>query len=131
MILMILSKSFANLQRLFKICCRKVHWDCITWDISRAYLGYTSGISWTFLEHILNRSWTDLGYITGIPWVYLRHNLGWLSRLVVKIVVKIVVIASTSASSVSIFGIFDLQSGCDLDSIRNSWDVRMQNHSVL
>ena len=86
--------------------------------ISWAYLGHIfSNAQWAYLvrslayhRHVLGISSTYLGHIFGIS----QHMLG-ISRLVVKVgcqdglsrlVVRIAVISSPSASSVSIFGIF-------------------------
>ena len=69
--------------------------------ISLAYLGHISGLSLAYVGHFSDQFgqlfFGYLGHIGGISWAYLDD---WLP--VVKIVVKIVVIAS----SVSIFGIF-------------------------
>ena len=59
--------------------------------ISWAYHQYIFGISCAYLQPYIQ------AYLQAYLWVYLRHKL---------IVVKIVVIASPSASSVSIFGTF-------------------------
>ena len=60
--------------------------------ISRAYIHQNIfGISCAYLQAYIQ------AYLQAYPWAYLRHVL---------IVVKIVFIASPSASSVSIFGIF-------------------------
>ena len=86
-------------------------------SISLAYLGYILGISWAHLRHISDISRAYHGHIMGISWACLWHILGIslillsivLSRLVVRIVVKIgcqYCSSSPSASSVSIFGIF-------------------------
>ena len=61
------------------------------------------GISWAFLRTNLEANFGYIGHmwhILGIYWAYFWHY--WLSRLVVNNVV----IASSSASGVSIFGIF-------------------------
>ena len=97
MILMILSKSFANPQRLFKIYCQNVHWDCITWDISKAYLGHISGIPRGYLGHSLGISWINLGHILSISLAYLGYILGitwvacqdWLSRLLLRLLSRL------------------------------------------
>ena len=88
-----------------------------------AYFRYIFGISWAYFGHILGIFWLYLGHILGISQAYFRHILviilgiswayisrchDWLSRLVVKIVVKIEVISLPSPSSVAIFGIFQV-----------------------
>ena len=89
------------------------------------YLGYISayGISWAYLRKIfdifsgcLGNIWRYIWYIFGISSAYIWQTLARMglsiiwgiswARLVVKIVGKIVVITSHSASSVSIIGIF-------------------------
>ena len=81
--------------------------------ISWAYLGHILGISLAYFEHILGKSRVYFGHILGISWAYLGHILvkvgsqDWLLRSDVKIgcqdFVKIIVNASPSASSVSVF----------------------------
>ena len=71
------------------------------WGISLAYVGVISGILFAYLRHILGISQVYLGHISGI-----RHIKVVSQDVLSRCVVRIEIISSPNASSMSIFGIF-------------------------